>query len=64
MAVVGGVLIGPAVLAAIAGTTRLTFMAVPNFMTASLRLGLGSPCDRVFVSCQRWLVASRPARKR
>jgi signal transduction histidine kinase len=65
VAVAGAVLIGPAVLAALAGTPGLTFMAVPTLQDqASLSLAGAVLAIGVFaLLTRRWLIASPPARR-
>jgi signal transduction histidine kinase len=66
VAVVGAVLIGPAVLAALAGTPGLTFMAVPTLQDQASLSSLAGAVLAIGVFgllIRRWLVASRPARR-
>ena len=66
VAVAAAVLIGPAVLAALAGTPRLTFMAVPTLQDQASLSSLAGAVLAIGVFgllIRRWLVASRPARR-
>ena len=65
-AVAGAVLIGPAVLAALAGTPGLTFMAVPTLQDQASLSSLAGAVLAIGVFgllTRRWLIASRPARR-
>ena len=66
VAVAGAALIGPAVLAALAGTPGLTFMAVPTLQDQASLSSLAGAVLAIGVFgllTRRWLVASRPARR-
>ena len=66
VAVAGAVLIGPAVLAALAGTPGFTFMAVPTLQDQASLSSLAGAVLAIGVFgllTRRWLIASRPARR-
>jgi signal transduction histidine kinase len=66
VAVAAVVLVGPALLFALAGTPGFTFMAVPTLQdpaSLSAAVGVALALGVLLLLARRWLVASRPARR-